>query len=104
MVKCLLIAYFISNISAKKISKSIHVRQSYSKPKVGRFLRHSVVSPTKTAEPIEMPFEMRTRVGQGNHVLGEGALRHHLTNTSELPMCGGDAACCQITLTTCYYY
>jgi len=42
MVKHLLIAYFIANISAKKISKSIHVRQSYSKPKVGRFLRHSV--------------------------------------------------------------
>jgi len=37
ILKCLLIAYFISNISAKKISKSIHVRQSYSKPKVGRF-------------------------------------------------------------------
>jgi len=37
IVKRLLIAYFIGNISAKKISKSIHVRQSYSKPKVGRF-------------------------------------------------------------------
>jgi len=42
MVKRLLIAYFIGNICAKKISKSIHVRQSYSKPKVGRFLRHGV--------------------------------------------------------------
>jgi len=30
------------NISTKKISKSIHVCQSYSKPKVGRFLRHGV--------------------------------------------------------------
>jgi len=37
-----LTAYFISNISAKKTSKSIHVCQSYSKPKVGRFLRHGV--------------------------------------------------------------
>ena len=37
IVKRLLIAYFIGNICAKKISKSIHVRQSYSKPKVGRF-------------------------------------------------------------------
>jgi len=36
-VKSLLIAYFIGNISAKNISKSIHVCQSYSKPKVGRF-------------------------------------------------------------------
>jgi len=37
IAKCLLIAYFIGNISAKKISKCIHVCQSYSKPKVGRF-------------------------------------------------------------------
>ena len=41
-VKRLLIAYLIGNISAKKISKSVHICQSYSKPKVGRFLRHSV--------------------------------------------------------------
>ena len=27
------------------------------------------VSPAKTAEPIEMPFGLRTRVGPGNHVL-----------------------------------
>jgi len=43
MVKRLLIAYFIGNISAKKISKSIHVCQSCSKPTVGCFLRHGVV-------------------------------------------------------------
>jgi len=42
IVKRLLIAYFMGNISAKK-SKSIHVRQSYSKPKVGRLLRYGVV-------------------------------------------------------------
>jgi len=41
-VKRLTIAYFIGNISANKISKSVHVCQSYSKPKVGRFLRHGV--------------------------------------------------------------
>jgi len=29
----------------------------------------TLVSPTKTAEPIEMPFGLRTRVGKGNHVL-----------------------------------
>jgi len=55
IVKCLLIAYFIGNISAQKISKSIHVRQSYSKPKVGRFfetrcilfkLKHKVTPPS----------------------------------------------------------
>jgi len=42
-VKCLLIVYFIGNICSKKISKSVHVCQSYSKPKVGRFLRHGVI-------------------------------------------------------------
>ena len=36
-VKRLLIPYFISNISAKKYQKCIHVCQSYSKPKVGHF-------------------------------------------------------------------
>jgi len=37
IVKRLLIAYFFGNIYAKKVSKSIYVRQSYSKPKVGTF-------------------------------------------------------------------
>jgi len=32
----------------------------------------TVVSPAKTAEPIEMPFGLRTRVGSRNHVV-EGA-------------------------------
>jgi len=27
----------------------------------------------------------------------------HLANSTEPPMCGGDAALCQITLSTCYY-
>jgi len=31
-----------------------------------------LVSRAKTAEPIEMPFGLRTRVGPGNHVLDEG--------------------------------
>jgi len=39
IVKCLLIAYFIGNISAKKISKSVHMCQA----KGGTFLRHGVV-------------------------------------------------------------
>ena len=30
-----------------------------------------------------------------------GAHWHHLSNTSELSMCGSDAALCHITLTTC---
>jgi len=37
IVKRLLIAYFIGNICSKKISKSVHVSQSYNKPNVGRF-------------------------------------------------------------------
>jgi len=37
ILKWLLIACFIGNISAKKISKSIHMCQSYRKTKVGHF-------------------------------------------------------------------
>ena len=32
----------------------------------------TVVNPAKTPEPIEIPFELRTRVGPGNHVLDGG--------------------------------
>ena len=32
----------------------------------------TLVSPAKTAEPIEMPFGLRTRVAPGNHVLDGG--------------------------------
>jgi len=41
---------------------------------VGRSVCWSVtlVSPAKTAELIEMLFELRTRVDPGNHVLDEG--------------------------------
>ena len=58
-------------------------------------------SPEKTAEPIEMPFGIGTRGRARQHVLGRGAQRRHLVNTNALSMCGGDAAFCQITLTTC---
>jgi len=43
----------------------------------------------------------------GNHFLVFSILAAHwrdLANTTELSMCGGDVALCQITLTTCYYY
>ena len=43
-VKRLLIAYFIRNNSAKKTSKCIHVCQSHSKPKVGRFFETQCTS------------------------------------------------------------
>jgi len=32
-------------------------------------LTYLLVNPANTAEPIEMPFGLRTRVGPGNHVL-----------------------------------
>ena len=35
-------------------------------------LLDSTVSPTETAEPIEMPFGFWTRVGPRNHVIGGG--------------------------------
>jgi len=43
----------------------------------------------------------------GNHFLAfniRGAHGSQLTNTSEPSVCGGDAALCQITLTTCQNY
>jgi len=43
IVNRILIAYFIDITSPQKMSKSVHASQSYSKPKVGRFLRHGVV-------------------------------------------------------------
>jgi len=52
----------------------------------------SVVSRAKTAEPIKMPFRIRTRVGPRKHVLDESAHRRHLANAIEPFMCGGDAA------------
>jgi len=96
------------------------------------------------AEPIDMPFGLKTHVGPGNHVLDEGpdppweesiwrgkgashckvwfkestssivfvrwrqlcphgkAHWHHLANTTEPSICGGDVVLCQTTLTTCY--
>ena len=32
----------------------------------------TTITPAKTAEPIEMPLGVRSRVGPGNHVLGGG--------------------------------
>jgi len=36
----------------------------------------TLVSPAKTAEPIEMPFGLRTLVGPGNHVLDGVQIPH----------------------------
>jgi len=78
----------------------------------------TLVSPAKTAAPIEIPFGLWARMGRRNHVLDGGAEGRchgnhflafyiwdarwrHLANAIEPSMCGGDAALCQITLTTC---
>jgi len=37
----------------------------------------AIVSPAKTAEPIEMSFGMWTRVARRNHVLDEGPDHHN---------------------------
>ena len=72
------------------------------------------MSPAKTAEPIEMPFGLRTWVGPRDHVLdggsdppmGRGKFfggngRPMLANSIETSVCGGDAVLRQITLTIC---
>ena len=42
------------------------------------------------AEPIEMLLGMWTWVGPRKHMLDGDAHRHHLANTIELSVCGGD--------------
>ena len=41
---------------------------------VGRYV--TLVNPATTAEPIQMPFGLRTQVGSGNHVLDRGPDPH----------------------------
>jgi len=64
----------------------------------------TVVIPAKTAQPIEMPFGLRIRVGPRKHVVG-GV---HTVAAWRIPLNRSRAAAmrpfCQITLTTCYYY
>jgi len=50
------------------------------------------------AEPIEMPFGILSGVGPRKDVV-DGM--HQRSNAIEPSMCDGDAAFCQITLTTC---
>jgi len=62
-----------------------------------------VVSYAKTPEAIEMSFGLWTWVGPRKHVglLDGGKRWRNVANTSELSVCSGDTAFCQITLTTC---
>jgi len=71
------------------------------------------MSCAKTAEPIDLSFGLWIRVGRKKHKInrirqmasmcphGRAHLRH-LSNTIEPSVCCGDAALCQITLTTCF--
>ena len=43
----------------------------------------------------------QSRMGSRNHVLDVGTYWRQLANTTKRSMRGGDAALCQITLTTC---
>jgi len=47
--------YRLSNVVCRSVYRSV-----------------TLVNPAKTAEPIEMPFLLRTRVGPGDHVFGGG--------------------------------
>ena len=70
------------------------------------------VNCAKTAEHIDLPFGLWTGWAEGSTssvewvpmCLHVRAHWRHLANTIEPSVCGGDAALCQITLTTCYYY
>jgi len=55
IAKRLLIAYFISNISAKKISKCVHVCQSYSNANVGRFFEIECIYICLTSQLMANP-------------------------------------------------
>jgi len=48
----------------------------------------TTTNPAKTAEPIEMPFGMWTRMDTEKHVL-EGSHWCHLANTTEPSVCDG---------------
>ena len=69
----------------------------------------------KTAEQIDLPFGLWTRVGRRKHKFNRirqvAPTCHHgrtdwrnLANTTEPSICGGHAALYQITLTTCYLF
>jgi len=55
-----------------------------------------IVSPARTAEPIEMLFWLWTWLGPRKHVLDGSARWHHLVNMIEPSMYGSKAALCHI--------
>ena len=59
----------------------------------------TTVSHAKTAEPIEIPFKVQTRVCPRNHAL-HGV---HLANTIKRSVVGGDACCCYHYFSNLFY-
>jgi len=72
---------------------------------------HSLMSCAKMAEPIDLPFGLWTLVGRRKHkliifarLLQCAVMGGHIGATWQIynwTVCGGDAALCQIILTTC---
>jgi len=68
----------------------------------GKVQAHSAVSCAKKAEPYRAAIWDLNLGWPKEALLGGGAHWRHLAITTEPSMYGGDVACCQITLTTCY--
>ena len=64
----------------------------------------TIVSPAKTAEPIEMPFRLWTRVGPRNHVLDGGVQVFHATKQFWREKGGGPLWSYRDSVYVCYTY
>jgi len=64
----------------------------------------TIVSPAKTAEPIDIPFGLWSLVGPMKHVLGEAHTGTNWRTRLNRQCAAAMRTFCQITLTTCYYY
>jgi len=78
-----------------------HIRGLRRRGVVSVFLSVTIVSPAKTAEPIKTVIWDVDLGGPKEPCIKWGAHWRHLANMTEPSVCGGDAALCQITLTTC---
>jgi len=72
ILKHLLIAYFIGNISSKKYQNLFLCVKVIASHRWDVFWRHGVVRCAQTAEPIRMPFELWTRMGWWKHATQGG--------------------------------
>ena len=70
----------------------VYVDAAYCYRRNSDYLSVTIVSPTKTAEPIKMSFGMWIHVRPRKYLLDGGALWRNLVNTIEPYMCCGDAA------------